>query len=697
MGPLTWLGWPGKAPPSIKAAVAKRLREEYGCVPVFMHERLVKGFYNGFCNGTLWPLFHSMPSRAQYHAEQWKAYREANELFARRLDEEAGPGDDFWIQDFHLMLVPALLRKLRPQAKIGLFLHIPFPSYDTLRALPWHRDILEGMAGADLVGFHTYDYAQAYLGSLRRLLGLDNALGEVLTHGRAFQVDVFPMGIDFDGIQGTAASPEAVAEAGRVRAGAADRRISLSISRLDYTKGIHELLDGMETFLETRPQWHQRFHHYLVVTPSREGVGQYALLKREVDERVGRLNGRFGAVNWTPLRYIFRRLRLEELAGLYLASDVAVITPSRDGMNLMAKEYLAAKSDEAGVLVLSEFAGAARELTEALLVNPNNREDVAAALTAALEMPPSERRRRSALMRQRLAANDVHRWARRFLDRLDKAAERSRQFAAARLSEENAGELVEAFAVAERGLVILDYDGTLVPFARDPAAAVPDAELVQVLRAIAERPGMRVVLISGRDKDTLDRWFSALPVALVAEHGAWYRPGGGLPWQRSVHVDGRWKGQVREVLDLFVERIPGSFIEEKDSAVVWHWRSADPTIGADAARELIEAMTAMTANTDLIVLPGSRIVEVKVAAAGKGPFFTNFLASEASGFVLALGDDITDESLFRALPRSAYSVRVGAAASAARFNVLDVGAARDLLARLAQVGPRTREHGIRAA
>ena len=690
-GKLRWVGWPGNVAPAIRGAVSARLKEALGCDPVFLPQRLVRLYYNGFCNRTLWPLFHGLPSIARFNEAEWRAYAEANALFAEHLNHVAGPDDSFWIQDFQLLLVPKLLRELRPEAKIGFFLHIPFPAYETLRVLPWHKELLEGLSGADLVGFHTYDFAQAYLSCLRRLLGVDNNLGEVVLPGRSFQVDVFPMGIDFARFAAATQKADVQREVAKLRAGAPGKRITMSLSRLDYTKGIPQLLDALELFLTDHPEWRGRFHHLLVTVPSRENVGEYRQLKREIDERVGRLNGRYGTVGWTPVRYIFRYLPFEQLVSLYACADVALIVPRRDGMNLIAKEYLATRADGQGVLILSELAGAARELTQALIVNPNSREEIARALHTALEMPAAEKAKRAMPMREQLSAHDVASWAGRFLVRLDKAAGRSRRLAARRLTAAASRDLVGAFGAARESLLLLDYDGTLVPFAPDPAAPAPDGPLLELLASLASRPGARVVILSGRDRTTLSRWFGELPVTLVAEHGVWVREAHTRAWERVVRSDTAWKGPLNEVLSLFVDRIPGSFVEEKECSLVWHWRGADPHIGADAARELIEALTSLTANTEVVVLPGNKVVEVKTAAAGKGTFFLERFGEREWPFLLAIGDDLTDETLFRALPPTAHSLRVGHAASAARYNIEDTSAVRELLGRMAAVATQSPE------
>jgi trehalose 6-phosphate synthase/phosphatase len=666
---VAWVGWPGAVSPQRQARAVRAMAREPGLVPVFLPERLVRGYYNGFSNRSLWPLFHSFPTRARFVEGEWAAYREANELFASALARRVRPGDLVWIHDYHLLLVPQLLRERVPRARIGFFLHIPFPQHETLRLLPWSREILEGLLGADLVGFHTYDYAQAYLGGLRRLLGIDNALGEVSAGGRTVQVDVFPMGIDVGSFAGAADDPIVRQHMRRIRARFGERKLMLSVSRLDYTKGIPGELAALEKFLEDNPRWRGRFKHLLVVVPSRERVDGYAALKREIDELVGRINGRFGRIDWTPIRYNYRYLPFAELAALYAAADVALVTPARDGMNLVAKEYVATKADGNGVLILSEMAGAARELLEALIVNPNSKEEVAAAIAAAFEMRPEERRRRVEAMHARLRANDLERWRGRFLTKLEDAAGRSRAMAARRLPAHDRARLVRGYRQARRRLVFLDYDGTLAPLVPDPSAASPAPEVTRLLGQLAAAPGTEVVIVSGRDRASLARWLGHLPVTLSAEHGTWLRRRGSIEWELAVRTHSGWKEQLRPVFQLFVERIPGSHLEEKDFAMVWHYRRADPKFGTDAARELLEALTALTANTELVVLPGHRVVEVKPAASSKGALYVRNFAGRAWDFVMAIGDDATDETLFRVLPSTAFSIRVGMASSAARFNV----------------------------
>ncbi len=665
----TWFGWPGDVPEGEQDWLRTRLTSEFACHPIFLPRRLARSYYTGFSNGTLWPLLHAFPSYARYSPADWDAYREANLRFANAIVETLEPEGVVWIHDYHLMLLPQIVRERKPDVRIGFFLHTPFPPYDVLRSLPWIRSILDGILGADLVGFHTYDDADAFLGSVRRVLGLDNDIGTILLRERSTHVDVFPLGIDFQKLVEASEKPTVFRTTERIRRGLGDSKLLLSISRLDYTKGIPQQLEAYDQFLDQYPAWRGKVTYFLAVVPSREQVLQYAQLKRQIDQSVGRINSEYGTLGWTPIRYLYRQLAFDELLALYRASDVALISPLRDGMNLIAKEYLAAKTDGRGVLVLSEMAGSSKELLEALLVNPNSTTQIAHALHLAVTMSEAEQVERNRAMREHLQKYDARMWAARFLERLNEAAARSREVRARRLRPPDRTAILRRYRSAGRRLFLLDYDGTLVTFTEDREAAVPPPRVLRTLKALGSDGRNRVVLISGRTRHNLERWFVGLPISLVAEHGGWIKPSDGEEWETAIGAEASWKKRIRPIMDRFVERVSGSSVEEKDFSLAWHYREADVKSGPAAARELIHTLTILTSNMDLQVLSGNMVVEIKRSGTGKGAFFSMRLAREPWDFILAAGDDATDESLFLALPPEAVSIRVGAVASASRFNL----------------------------
>jgi trehalose 6-phosphate synthase/phosphatase len=680
-----WVGWPGPVHKNNWREVEDRLINELQYHPVFMSERLIQKYYEGYSNRTIWPIFHSFPAYAKFNGSEWEAYRKANQMFSDAVAELYRPGDILWIHDYHMMLLPRYVRDRIPNATMGFFLHIPFPNHDIFRLVPQHKEILESLLSLDLIGFHTNDYVQAFLGSVRRVLGHDNTLGQILVGDRVIHVDSFPMGIDFEKYNTALADPVLQEEIEQIRNHMKTRKRVFSVSRLDYTKGIPESLQAIREFLIRHPQWHTKVGFVLVVVPSREQVDRYASLKREIDEMVGNINSEFGRLNWTPIRYIYRSLSFSELIGLYAAADVALITPLRDGMNLIAKEYLAVRNDERGVLILGELAGAAQELAEALLVNPNSVEHLAEAIHKALQIPEEEQVRRNRLMRARLETHGIRKWVGEFFGRLREVQEVSHMMAVRILDERIRARLLNDYAAAAQRLLILDYDGTLVPFADSPSTASPDPQLIRLLEQLATSPKNRIVILSGRDRHSLESWFSRLPLTLVSEHGGWVRSADSGEWTPTIAPsESEWKKDIRPKMEPFVDRVPGSFIEEKEFSLVWHYRQAESETAFAAAKELNDMLSGFATNMNIHVLPGNKTVEVKTASIGKGMYYSRHLSQDARDFLLAIGDDWTDEELFAALPDSAYSIKVSLKLSKARFNVREVEDVRVLLRTLAK-------------
>jgi trehalose 6-phosphate synthase/phosphatase len=667
-----WVGWPGSAVPR---ELEERVKDEAlkaHAFPVFLSTEDVNDFYHGFCNGTLWPLFHYFPSYVEYDASHWDTYVRVNAMFLAALVEVLRPDDAIWVHDYQLLLLPAMIREKLRDASIGFFLHIPFPSHELFRLLPtpWKRQVLVGMLGADLIGFHTHEYTQYFLHCVFRILGHDHRLGQIMVDDHMRRADTFPLGIDYDKFMSAATSDAVRSRRGELESSVHDRRAIFSVDRLDYTKGILNRLIGYEEFLVRYPQWRERVVFLLTIVPSREEVPLYRKMKQELEEAVGRINGRFGTVEWVPVVYQYRSIDFETLVALYQLSPVALITPLRDGMNLVAKEYLASKPDGTGALILSELAGAARELGEAILVNPNHWTEIADALHQALTMGTEEQMARNRPMQQRLKAYDSKRWADQFLSSLSKIkAHQGRQttrYLAPPLQEEIKG----VHHRSKSALLLLDYDGTLVPFAAQPDLAGPDRELESLLAALSRNAKNHVYLISGRDKRTLERWLGGLDVGLLAEHGTWARARGG-GWRLLKPVTSGWKEGILPIVKMYVDRVPGSLLEEKEFSIAWHYRQCDPELGEQRAKELIDDITQFAGNLDIQVLEGRKVIEIRNAGVNKGTAAAQIAQELAADMVLAVGDDQTDEDMFRVLPAHAVTVRVGAAFSRARYSLRD--------------------------
>ena len=666
-----WIGWPGDLSGLDEAEHAGALREleKLRTVPVQLTAEEVRSYYEDFSNGVLWPLFHYLLDRIPLDSGGWDMYMRVNERFADVVAAHYRPGDMIWVQDYQLLLLPALLRQRIPDARIGFFLHIPFPASEVFRMLPWRADVLRGLLGADLVGFHTPSYARNFASAVMRILGHEPTFDEVHVDGRRVRFRAYPMGIDAEAFTGPGAPLE---DDFVLRPG---EQLLLGVDRLDYTKGIRRRLTAFERVLQRRPDLRGKLRMVQVAVPSRENVGAYGDFRGRVEQTVGAINGRFSTLGGVVVHYLYRGLPQAQLLSLYRAASVMLVTPLRDGMNLVAKEYTAARTDGDGVLILSEFAGAAEEMPEALLVNPFDIDGMADAIEQALAMPEAERRTRMTQLNARVTHFNVHRWADSFLSALAEEELTHRGGPGPLLQPET---VRAAAREAARLVVLLDYDGTLVNIAARPELAVPDDELRALLRDLSNKPGCTVHIVSGRPREDLERLFADMPVELHAEHGLYSRVHG--DWRARGALPDELRDKVKATLDRVVDCTPGSRVEVKTAGLAWHYRQVEPEHGASQARELRLHLRELLIGTPLEVLPGDKIVEVRLRGLHKGIILRGLLAP--GDLAVAIGDDRTDEDLFAALPDDAITVRVGKAPSAARYHLPDVAAVRALLRAL---------------
>lgn len=673
-----WIGWPGDVSrlSGTQRSEVERQLSALRCVPLYLSPSEVSRYYEGYSNRVLWPLCHYLLDRIPRQDRDWEAYARVNERFAELVARHYQPGDTIWVHDYQLMLVPGLLRKRLPEARIGYFHHIPFPSSEMFRTLPHRKELLRGLLGADVVGFHTPGYVHHFSSTLLRVLGLETEMDFVTHEGRTVRLGAFPMGIDAAAFERLAEDPGVLGEVSVIRERGAGQRLLLGIDRLDYTKGIPRRLLAVQRLLEREPAWRGRLRLIQVAVPSRTQVEDYAAYRDKVDELVGRINGLYGSVHNVPIHYLYRSFNERQLVGLYRAADVMLVTPIRDGMNLVAKEFCASRSDEDGVLILSEFAGAATELRDAVIINPYDVESMADAIELALKMPVEERRRRMRVLRSQVKSRDVHWWVSHFLDTLEAVPTPS-------VRPPAVDEVVARLKGAGQRVLLLDYDGTLVGTAPRPELAVPDPELLTLLERLAALPGTQVHVVSGRLKETLEEWLGALPMSLHAEHGLWSRSRPGEPWRMLEGMSSEWKALARPLMDAFTARVPGSFVEEKTTSLAWHYRLVDPGFGAWQSRELRMKLLEALAQSPLEVLPGDKVVEVRPRGVNKGRVVGQALeGTEPGALVVAFGDDRTDEDLFAALPEGALSVHAGGKPSRAMYRVSGPAEVRKVLATL---------------
>ena len=684
-GESLWIGWPGPLS-RLNAAQTGELREHLTrlrTVPVELSQRDVRGFYEGISNGVLWPLFHYVTDRMPVRSDDWATYVRVNERFADVVAEQYRPGDLVWVHDYQLALVPQMLRVRLPNASIGFFLHTPFPSSEVFSVLPWRQEMLRGLLGADLIGFHTASYLRHFAMSVSRFLGGDLQVDRITFTDHETRLGVFPMGIDAARFAALAASDAVTQQMETIQAEASGRKILVGIDRLDYTKGIPARLLAIEKLLENNPDLHDHVRVIQVIVPSREKVDAYARLRRQIDEIVGRINSRYATASSVPIHHLYRSLDESEVAALYRAADVMLVTPLRDGMNLVAKEFVAARGDETGVLVLSEFAGAAAELGDAIRVNPHDIDVVARRIFDALTMPLPDRRVRMRSMRARVFRADVQHWLDSFVTGLKRASADRAAHPVSYSSDEDMAELVARAKDAEDLTVILDYDGTLMPFYGAPADAAPDADTLDLLQALAARPRTAVHIVSGRTRSSLERWLGDLPIGIYAEHGFWSRPTHDAWWQPVDGISFEWKDRVRPILEHFTSITPGALVEEKTASIAWHHRMSGEG-GARQAKDLKILLEELLSNAPVEVIEGDMVVEIRPQGVNKGNVARAILSdANPATTVLAIGDDATDEDLFGALPEASLAVHVGPRPSVARYRVADVGSVRSFLHDLA--------------
>lgn len=680
-GENIWIGWPGNEidSPAQRQEVIEKLKN-LKMAPVFLTREDIELYYEGFSNETIWPAFHYFTQYINYEDAYWKSYVEVNRKFCKAILEKSDPEDTIWVHDYQLLLLPMMLREALPQATIAFFQHIPFPSYEIIRMLPWRKALLEGMVGADLIGFHTYDDMRHFLSAVGRILGLSNESGYIQADNRLVNVDSFPMGIDYDKFAKAAVSKKSLSNVKKFKSLLGEQQLLLTIDRLDYSKGIPQRIKVFDELLDANPEFHGKVSMIMVVVPSRAKVKSYMDLKEEIDTLVGRINSKYSTLNWVPVHYFYRSFPFNELSAFYAMSDIALVTPLRDGMNLVCKEFVASKTNKKGVLILSEMAGASKELVDAVLVNPNDMQAVKESIITALNMPEEEQVLRISAMQASLKKYDIFQWVKVFMDRLAHVKEKQKDFQSKAIDQAMIDDLERKFKAAKNPVLFLDYDGTLVGFKARPGDAFPDKALIELVDQLTQK--CQVVIISGRDKETLGKWFASQQVDMIAEHGVWMKRHVNEDFELYAEVDDSWKSDIRQVMDYYVLRTPGAFIEEKHHSLVWHYRKVESGLGDLRMRELFSHLKYMASGHNLQVLEGNMVLEIKRPDINKGRAATAFMKGEDYDFIVALGDDWTDEDTFKAMPKDSYTIRVGYAYTQADYNIKNPTEVRKLLAQL---------------
>ena len=570
-----WIGWSGIKSEEFTTKSnnhIKKILKEQNLIQVELSSIEIENYYYGLSNKSLWPLFHYFIDYSKFNDNHWDTYFKVNKKFCDAVVSNVEKNGTVWVHDYQLMLLPKMIRDIRPDVSIGFLLHIPFPSYEIFRIFPRRKELLEGILGADLVGFHTYNYERHFLSSIKRILRKEVNFNRISHDSREIAVNTFPMGIDYEKFHNAAKTHERLKKSQESnlkkqldlhKKSSQKGKLILSIDRLDYTKGIINRVKAFEIFLEKYPQFLGKVRLVMLTVPSRSDVSDYKNLKKETDELVGRINGKFATVNWTPIWYYYRAMNFDDLIDLYMNSDIAMITPLRDGMNLVAKEFVSTRVNLDGVLILSEMAGASIELFDSILVNPFDLDQMSESILKALEMPAKEQKRRMLTMQKRLSRYTVQRWAKDFIDNLSKKSSFNLEKETIEINKTIEKTIYKKFKKSSKKVLFLDYDGTLVKFNNDHELAVPNKNLLKLLKSINLKDKTEVFIVSGRDQFFLDKWFGKLNINLVAEHGNFIKYSDSSKWFSKNNDDLEWKNDVSPIFESFTDNTPGTFIENK--------------------------------------------------------------------------------------------------------------------------------------
>ena len=688
-----WIGWSGIKSEEFTTKSnnhIKKILKEKNLIQVELSSIEIENYYYGLSNKSLWPLFHYFIDYSKFNDNHWDTYFEVNKKFCDAVVSNVEKNGTVWVHDYQLMLLPKMIRDLRPDVSIGFFLHIPFPSYEIFRIFPRRKELLEGILGADLVGFHTYNYERHFLSSIKRILRKEVNFNRISHDSREIAVNTFPMGIDYEKFHNAAKTHERLKKSQESnlkkqldlhKKSSQKGKLILSIDRLDYTKGIINRVKAFEIFLEKYPQFLGKVRLVMLTVPSRSDVSDYKNLKKETDELVGRINGKFATVNWTPIWYYYRAMNFDDLIDLYMNSDIAMITPLRDGMNLVAKEFVSTRVNLDGVLILSEMAGASIELFDSILVNPFDLDQMSESILKALEMPAKEQKRRMLTMQKRLSRYTVQRWAKDFIDNLSKKSSFNLEKETIEINKTIEKTIYKKFKKSSKKVLFLDYDGTLVKFNNDPELAVPDKNLLKILKSINTKDKTELFIVSGRDQFFLDKWFGKLNINLVAEHGNFIKYSDSSKWFSKNNDDLEWKNDVSPIFESFTDNTPGTFIENKKNTLVWHYRKTDPEL---AKRRIMELKTVLSSliSENISVIDGNKALEVTNLSINKGNIINELLSNENYDFIFCCGDDASDEYMFNALPENSISIKVGEKNTSAKYFVKNSDKIKSILSNL---------------
>ncbi|MBI9093220.1 MAG: bifunctional alpha,alpha-trehalose-phosphate synthase (UDP-forming)/trehalose-phosphatase [Desulfobacterium sp.] len=683
---LQWIGWPGGRIESAsrQKSIATELRDTYHYIPVFLDETEIENYYDGFSNSSLWPLLHYLLPYSRNEERWYRSYHLVNQKFSRLVLEAIEKSPDHplvWIHDYHLMLLPAMLREKIPDLRIGFFLHTPFPNFEIFRCHPNRQTLLEGLLGADQIGFHTFGYLNHFRHTLLGILGKASEMDRIDNKSHSTALGVYPIGINIDSFKREMQTGSYRRYLNQYQIAYQGKKVVLSVERLDYTKGILRRLDAIELYLKETPEPKNTIFIFICV-PSRKSVWEYQTLIHKVEVKISQINGKYSTIMDIPILFMNQSVSFSELCALYSFADVALVTPLHDGMNLVAKEYLACQTQKSGVLILSELAGAAQELSHAIIVNPYDIHGVARSIREALSLAGTERKRMLAPMRTRVIKYNAVYWAESFLSQL---AEKKDSDALKKMNTRISSVMERLVSAPGKQAWFLDYDGTISDLKQYPSDAAPDEEITTLFHSLSSLAHLDIYLISGRKKEDMEQWFSPFRFHLIAEHGYFIKKYNNADWeQMGTEGEMGWKQSVMDIFNPYALTTPGSSVEEKTTSVVWHYRRTDSEFGTWKAHQLLNELYSTLSNLPVEIRHGHKIVEVSSVLINKGLAMQRFLADNEYQYVLCAGDDETDENMFKVAADNIQSFKIGKGQTSARNQIASPKAFRHFLTETAK-------------
>ncbi|XP_020090067.1 probable alpha,alpha-trehalose-phosphate synthase [UDP-forming] 9 isoform X2 [Ananas comosus] len=732
--------------------VAQKLFKEHKCIPTFLPPELHKKFYHGFCKQHLWPLFHYMlpfclDKGDLFDRSLFQAYVSANKIFADKVMEAINSVDDYvWVHDYHLMLLPTFLRKRLSRVKLGFFLHSPFPSSEIYRTLPVRDEILKALLNADLIGFQTFDYARHFLSCCSRMLGLsyESKRGYIGIEyfGRTVSIKILSVGVHIGRLESVLNFQATLDKVQEIKQQYKGRKLLLGVDDMDIFKGISLKFLGLELLLERNPELREKIVLVQIVNPARSTGKDVKEARDEAITVAERINLTYGSKQYQPIVLIENPVCFYEKVAFYAVAECCIVNAVRDGMNLIPYEYIVCRegtkeidncrgievnSPHTSTLIVSEFVGCSPSLSGAFRVNPWSVEDVADALYRAIDLTEPEKQLRHEKHYRYVSSHHVAYWARSFAQDLERACNDHYKrrcwgigfglsFRVLALSPEfrklSVDHLVSSYKKTCRRAIFLDYDGTIMPEAS--ISKTPSREIISILNSLCSDPKNIVFIVSGRGRTSLDEWFASCEaLGIAAEHGYFIRWNKAAEWETdSVILDSEWKKIAEPVVKLYTETTDGSFIESKESAIVWHYQYADHDFGSCQAKELLSHLESVLANEPVVAKRGQHIVEVKPQGVSKGLVVEKLLRTmvhngKPPDFVMCIGDDRSDEDMFESLSDTAnsklfpsvpevFACTVGQKPSKAKYYVNDTTEVIRLLKAIASVSTQndkdTRSH-----